>query len=77
MVGAAVIVECEVGPGGHVAVAVGGRGVVGADGGGGQGGAGEGLKVAVVKLKLSVTRFLGRYFTEGLGISTLDLYFWG
>ena len=46
MVRAAIIVECEVGPGGHVAVAVGGRGVVSAGGGCGQGGAGEGFAVA-------------------------------
>ena len=65
MVGAAGIVQCEIGPGGHVAVAVGGRGVVGAGGGGGEGGAGEGFAVAVVEFKLSIVRFMGRSFTEG------------
>ena len=65
MVGTAVIVECEVGPGGHVAVLVGGCGVVGAGGGGGEGGAGEGFAVAVVGFGFSIVRFLGRSFTEG------------
>ena len=65
MVGAAIIVECEIGPGGHVAVAVGGRGMVGAGGGCGEGGASEGFEVAVIGFEFSVIRFVGRSFTRG------------
>ena len=77
MVGAAITVECEVGPGGHVAVAVGRRGMVGAGGGGGEGGAGEGFEVAVVEHEFSVIRFVGRSFTEACWSFDAVLYVLG